>query len=112
MGELVTLKASVNYVGNSSMIVGIRVEAENIQTGQVKHCNSSYFTMVAKDEFGKNTKVPGLILSNHEELRRFYNCVKQATIKKEQNLQEEIFDFKSQEALSNLSKYNVKLEIL
>ena len=110
VGELVTLKASVNYVGNSSMIVGIRVEAENIQTGKVKHCNSSYFTMVAKDEFGKNTKVPGLILSNHEELRRFYNCVKQVTIKKEQNLQEEIFDFKSQEAITNLSKYNVKLE--
>ena len=56
VGELVTLKASVNYVGNSSMIVGIRVEAENIQTGKIKHCNSSYFTMVAKDENGKNTK--------------------------------------------------------
>ena len=53
VGELVTMKASVNYVGRSSMIVGIRVEAENIQTGVIKHCNSSYFTMVAKDDKGK-----------------------------------------------------------
>ena len=49
VGELVSMKASINYVGNSSMIVGIRVQAENIQTGKMKHCNSSFFTMVAKD---------------------------------------------------------------
>ncbi|MFY7739608.1 acyl-CoA thioesterase [Flavobacterium chungnamense] len=111
VGELVTLKASVNYVGNSSMIVGIRVEAENIQTGKVKHCNSSYFTMVAKDEEGKNTKVPGLLLSNYEEVRRFYNCIKQIALKKERNLHEEIFDYKSEEALLTLKNYNVKLEL-
>jgi uncharacterized protein (TIGR00369 family) len=111
VGELVTLKASVNYVGNSSMIVGIRVEAENIQTGKVKHCNSSYFTMVAKDEEGKNTKVPGLLLSNYEEIRRFYNCIKQIALKKERNLHEEIFDYKSEEALLTLKNYNVKLEL-
>src|SRR6478736_7884816 len=63
VGELVTLKASVNYVGKSSMIVGIRVEAENIQTGLIKHCNSSYFTMVAKDEKGHTVPVPGLEIS-------------------------------------------------
>src|SRR5699024_2422708 len=43
VGELVTMKAAVNYVGTSSMIIGIRVIAENIQTGETKHCNSSYF---------------------------------------------------------------------
>ena len=111
VGELVTLKASVNYVGKSSMIVGIRVEAENIQTGRVKHCNSSYFTMVAKDENGNNTKVPGLILTNYEEIRRFYNCVKQVAIKKEQNLHEEIFDYKSEKALLELTNFNVKIEM-
>lgn len=111
VGELVTLKASVNYVGNSSMIIGIRVEAENIQTGKVKHCNSSYFTMVAKDELGKNTKVPGLLLSNYEEVRRFYNCIKQIALRKERNLHEEIFDYKSEDALSTLKNYNVKLEL-
>src|SRR5688572_4725846 len=67
VGELVTMKASVNYVGNSSMVVGIRVDAENIRTGKIKHCNSSYFTMVAKDTDGKNVSVPHLILSNDND---------------------------------------------
>src|SRR5699024_110761 len=71
VGELVTLKASVNFVGNSSMVIGIRVDAENIQTGAKKHCNSSYFTMVARTEDNKNAKVPGLILTNDTEIRRF-----------------------------------------
>ena len=46
VGELVTLKASVNYTGKTSMVIGVRVESENIQTGKVKHCNSSYFTNI------------------------------------------------------------------
>jgi acyl-CoA hydrolase len=69
------MKASVNYVGKSSMIVGIRVEAENIQTGKIKHCNSSYFTMVAKYASGKNVEVTGLLLSNDNELKLFCNCI-------------------------------------
>ncbi len=111
VGELVTLKASVNYVGTSSMIVGIRVDAENIQTGKVKHCNSSYFTMVAKDSDGKNIKVPGLKLTSFEEVRRFCNCIKQIALKKERDKHEEIFDYKSAESLENLKKYNVKIEV-
>jgi uncharacterized protein (TIGR00369 family) len=111
VGELVTMKASVNYVGNSSMIIGIRVEAENIQTGVVKHCNSSYFTMVAKDKMGNNVKVPGLILSNMSDVRRFFNCIKQIALKKERNLHEELFDHTTKEALETLSKYNVQLDI-
>lgn len=111
VGELVTMKASVNYVGKTSMIVGIRVEAENIQSGKVKHCNSSYFTMVAKDEDGNNAFVPGLILSNNDEIRRFYNCVKLIANKKDKQAHENSFDYKSEEALSNLSQYNVQLEM-
>ncbi|MFN3754282.1 acyl-CoA thioesterase [Flavobacterium sp.] len=109
VGELVTMKASVNYVGKSSMIVGIRVEAENIQTGMVKHCNSSYFTMVAKDDKGNNTPVPGLILSNDEEIRRFCNCIKLISLKKDKNRHEEIFDYKSEDSLEKLKNYHVKL---
>ncbi len=109
VGELVTMKASVNYVGKSSMIVGIRVEAENIRTGIVKHCNSSYFTMVAKDENGNNIEVPGLILSDDEEIRRFMNCIKQISLRKERNRHEEIFDYKSASALEMLKSYRVKL---
>src|SRR5690606_14604469 len=59
VGELVTLKASVNHTGKTSMVVGVRVESEKVTTGEVKHCNSSYFTMVAKGKDGKNKTVPG-----------------------------------------------------
>ena len=71
VGELVTLKASINYTGRTSMVVGLRVESENIRTGESKHCNSSYFTMVAKDEAGKSTPIPGLTLVSEDEVRRF-----------------------------------------
>lgn len=111
VGELVTMKASVNYVGRSSMIVGIRVESEHIQTGKIKHCNSSYFTMVAKDSEGKNALVPGLVLSHWDEIRRFYNCLKMIAVRKDKKDHEEAFDYKSEEALSNLANYNVQVEI-
>ena len=111
VGELVTMKACVNYVGNSSMIIGIRVEAENIQTGKIKLCNSSYFTMVAKDKEGNSMVVPGLILSNMNEVRRFCNCIKQIALKKEKDLHEEKFDYTSEESLESLKKYNIKLEL-
>lgn len=75
VGELVTLKASVNYTGNTSMVVGLRVESENIRNGIKKHCNSSYFTMVAKDDEGKSTTVPGLILTSKQEIRRFARSI-------------------------------------
>ena len=67
VGELVSLHASVNYVGRSSMIVGIRVEALNVKTSVVKHTNSSYFTMVAKDDDDKPTEVPPLLLEHEED---------------------------------------------
>jgi uncharacterized protein (TIGR00369 family) len=111
VGELVTMKASVNYVGKSSMIIGIRVEAENIRTGAVKHCNSSYFTMVAKDAEGKNALVPGLTLSNYDEVRRFYNCLKMIATRKDKQQYEVDFDYKSTEALENLKQYHVEITI-
>ena len=81
VGELVSLHASVNYVGNSSLIVGIKVVAENIKTATVKHTNTSYFTMVAKDDDGKLAKVPELILENNEDIRRFLEAMKRKEIK-------------------------------
>lgn len=111
VGELVTMKASVNYVGNSSMVVGIRVDSENIRTGKVRHCNSSYFTMVAKDMEGKNVSVPHLILSNNEEVRRFCNAINRINQKKAHSNHEETFDFTSPEALQALSKYNIRLDL-
>lgn len=60
VGELVTFLASVNYVGKTSMEVGIRVQAENIRNRTIRHTNSCYFTMVAVDQHGKPTRVPPL----------------------------------------------------
>lgn len=72
VGELLTLSASVNYVGRSSMEIGIRVESEDFTNGIVKHTNTSYFTMVALDEkTRKPESISGLVLENEEEIRRF-----------------------------------------
>ncbi|MBM5805424.1 MAG: acyl-CoA thioesterase [Candidatus Verstraetearchaeota archaeon] len=71
IGDLLILRASVNYVGNTSMEIGVRVEAENPRTGVVAHAASAYCTMVALDESGKPTRVPRLVPETDEEKRRF-----------------------------------------
>jgi len=96
VGELVTLKASVNFTGKTSMVIGVRVESENIQTGVKKHCNSSYFTMVAKDEKGNNVSVPGIILDSENSIRRFSRSI----IRKEHS-KKRINTFKSTEFQMN-----------
>nr|WP_298661044.1 acyl-CoA thioesterase [uncultured Flavobacterium sp.] len=111
IGELVTLKASVNYVGQTSMIVGIRVTSQNIQTGKEKHTNSSYFTMVAKDDKGNNVAVPKLILSNLQEVKRFYEGVEHVNQKKQLQAQEKTLDYSSPQAIENLKNYNVILAL-
>lgn len=111
VGELVTMKASVNYVGHSSMIVGIRVEAENIRTGAIKHCNSSYFTMVAIGDDGKKAMVPGLILNNLKEVSRFQHGVRQLALKKEKEYQKSVATFGSIDSILNSNYYHVKVEL-
>jgi len=81
VGEMVSMYASVNYVGTSSLVVGIKVIAEDFKIGTVKHTNTSYFTMVAKDETGKPTKVPGLILENKEDIRHFMEAIKRKELR-------------------------------
>ena len=71
VGELVSLMASVNYVGNSSLVIGIKVVSENVTTHLVKHTNTSYFTMVAMNDLNVPVLVPGLILESAVEVRRF-----------------------------------------
>ncbi|MDN5897780.1 MAG: acyl-CoA thioesterase [Psychrobacter sp.] len=71
VGELVTFAASVNYVGKTSMEVGIRVEAEDVRARTVRHTNSCYFTMVAIDDNGKPTPVPELEIKNPMQQCRF-----------------------------------------
>lgn len=71
IGELVTFKASVNYVGRTSMEIGIRIEAEDLKTGKKRHTNSCYFTMVALDEKGRPTPVSRLAPETEIEKKRF-----------------------------------------
>lgn len=111
IGELVTMKASINYVGKTSMVVGIRVEAEHIQTGVIKHCNSSYFTMVAKDEQGNSVKVPGLILETEKELKRFFNSVKRTSLRKEREAYSNQLDYSVGELIHELEGHNVKISL-
>lgn len=70
VGELVTLRASLNFVGRSSMEVGVRVEAENLMTGEVRHTGSAYLTFVALDKDRNPIPVPPLLLETEEDFRR------------------------------------------
>lgn len=81
VGELVSLHASVNYVGRTSLVVGIKVISENVKTGEQKHTNTSYFTMVAKDDSGKPTEVPMLELECESDARRFLEAIKRKQIR-------------------------------
>ncbi len=99
VGELVSMHASVNYVGRSSMIVGIRVESQNVKLGTVKHTNSSYFTMVAKGDDEKPAMVPELILESREEVKRFIECLRMKEIK--QAVKEKMDDARSQIEVEN-----------
>lgn len=81
VGELVSLHASVNYVGRSSMIIGIRVEAQHVKSGDVRHTNSCYFTMVAKDDNDKPQQVPRLVLETPDDVRRFLEALRRKDIR-------------------------------
>ncbi len=70
VGELVTLKASLNLVGRTSMEIGVRVESENLRTGERRHNASAYLTYVALGEGGRPVEVPPLKLETEEEVRR------------------------------------------
>ncbi len=83
VGELVTCHATINYVGNSSMEVGIKVVTENLRSGECRHSNTCYVTMVAVDENLKPVKVKPLTLNNAIEKRRFY----EAKLRREMRLQ-------------------------
>jgi acyl-CoA hydrolase len=70
VGQLVTVKATVNAAWRTSMEVGVRVESENVRTGEVTHTSTAYVTMVALTEDGEPTPVPGIEPANEDEKRR------------------------------------------
>jgi acyl-CoA hydrolase len=101
VGDLVSFKASVNYVGKTTMIVGIRVEAANPRTGETKHTNSCYFTMAAKDDQGQLAEVPVLILEDENQLRRFCEgrMIKEFSAEKRRLLKSDLQDMDLQQRL-------------
>ena len=90
VGELVSLLASVNYVGKTSLVIGIKVISENVKTHLVKHTNTSYFTMVAMGESNQPVLVPGLLLNSETEVRRFVQAFKRKQIKKHYKQEEQL----------------------
>lgn len=83
VGELVTFLASVNYTGNTSMEVGIKVVTENIRERSVRHTNSCFFTMVAVDDQRRPATVPPLQPQNSEEKRRYEQAQQRRQIRQE-----------------------------
>lgn len=71
VGEILILHASVNYVGHTSMEVGVKVIAENPRTGEQRHTGSAYLTYVSVDQSGRPMPLPPVIPESDEERRRF-----------------------------------------
>ena len=90
LGNLLTLKASLNLVGRTSMEVGVRVEAEDPYTGVVTHTASAYLTLVALDENGRPREVPGLILETEDEKRRNRAALARRAMRTEERKKERI----------------------
>ena len=71
IGNLVTFKAGVNWAGRTSMEIGVRVEAEDLDSGTITHTNSAYLVYVAVDDRGRPTPIPRLLVETDEEERRW-----------------------------------------
>lgn len=114
VGELVSLKASVNYVGRTTMIVGIRVESLQPRTGELKHTNSCYFTMAAKDDEGHLREVPFLQLENEKELRRFCEgkAIRKLSLEKREFLKANLVDVPLQERIDMTVDERVELTFI
>jgi uncharacterized protein (TIGR00369 family) len=114
VGELVSLKASVNYVGRTTMIVGIRVESLNPQTGITKHTNSCYFTMAAKSQEGELCEVPLLCIENEIQLRRYCEgqVIRKMSLQKREYLKANLEGINLQERVAMTHGERVELTFL
>lgn len=83
VGYHVLIQASLNYVGKTSMIVGVKVTSENPYTGEIRTTTKAYLTFVALDDLGKPIEVPGLKVETEDEIRRFENAKKRVQMKKD-----------------------------
>ena len=82
LGDLVTVRASVNDVGKTSLEVGVRVETENVITGKKAHASTAYLVFVALDSSGRKRQVPKLVAETEDEKRR----MREAKVRREARL--------------------------
>ncbi len=90
VGELVTFYANVNYVGYSSMEVGIKVIAEDLRSHEKRHTTSCYFTMVAIDAAGNAVQAPVLELNTEIEKKLYEAGAMRTKIRKENMAKNEL----------------------
>jgi acyl-CoA hydrolase len=83
VGELMTVLAHVNYVGSSSLEIGVKVVAENLKTQVKRHTNSCYFTMVCMGDDGKPSAAPPLVVETDAERRLFRAAQMRRELRKE-----------------------------
>jgi uncharacterized protein (TIGR00369 family) len=114
VGDLVSLFASVNYVGKTSLTIGIKVVTENFTKKTIKHTNTSYFTFVAMGEDGKPTEIPGLQIENEVELRRFVEgkLRKDFSIKNNQEFDRIKLAYDNQERMEILKNDNCLINLV
>lgn len=86
IGDHVLIKASINFVGKTSMLVGVKVIAENPFTGISRHTTTAYLSFVALDDIGRPIQIRGLILETEEEKRRFQEGKNRVEAMKKNNL--------------------------
>lgn len=90
IGNVLNIRASLNYVGTSSMEVGVRVEAEDLLTGERRHVASAYLTFVALGPDSKPMKVPALICATDEEKRRNREAVARRNVRLKEKQNEKV----------------------
>ncbi|WP_243544886.1 acyl-CoA thioesterase [Pseudodesulfovibrio tunisiensis] len=88
VGELLIFKASLNHVGRTSMEIGVRVEAEDLMTGEVRHTNSAYLTFVSLDENGRPAPVPPLETTDETSRRRYKEAEMRRTVRQQERARE------------------------
>jgi len=90
VGSFVTFTAHLNWVGRTSMEVEVNVEAEDLLTGQKTHTNSAYLVFVALSQEERPVEVPGLILEDEDERRRWMQGAQRQTDRLARNRRESV----------------------
>jgi acyl-CoA hydrolase len=85
VGDLLIMKASVNYVGKTSMEIGVRIEAQDPRTRKGTHTGSCYLTYVALDEDGEPTSIPPLLVKTPDERKRFNEALARRRLREAEN---------------------------